>query len=81
MVESLVGHGLWKDHAHEILKNVEWFAWAPYMLEIDTKMVIHHLAIDPFAKLVARRKQKVYKKKRVAIDEEVGKLSETNFIT
>lgn len=51
------------------------------MLEIDIKVVIHHLAIHPSSRPVAQRKQKVGEEKRVAIDEDVGKLFNDKFFT
>lgn len=50
------------------------------MLDIDTKVLIHHLTIHPSAKLIAERKQKVGEDKRAAINEEVGKLADNSFI-
>lgn len=47
---------------------------------IDTKVVNHHLAIHPSAKLVAQRKRKVGEETRADIHEEVGKLSYAGFI-
>lgn len=50
------------------------------MLEIHIKVVSHCISINPSAKLVAQRKKKVGEEKKVAIDKEVGKLSDTGFI-
>ena len=46
----------------------------------DTKVASHHLSIHPFSKPVAQRKKKVGEEKRAAIDENMGKLSEVEFI-
>lgn len=43
-------------------------------------MVRHRLTIHPSARQVAQKKQKVGEEKRVAIDEEVGKLFDVGFI-
>lgn len=51
------------------------------MLGIDTKVVSHRLAIHPSTKPVAQRKWKLGEEKRVAVDEEVEKLSNAKFIT
>lgn len=45
---------------------------------INTKVVSHHLAIYPSVKPLTQRKWKVGKEKRVIIDEDIGKLSDTN---
>lgn len=52
-----------------LIKNVYFFTWVPSsMLGIGTKVVIHRLAIHPFAKLVAQRKRKIGEEKKAAID-------------
>ena len=48
---------------------------------INTKVASHRLVVHPSVRLVAQRKRKVGKEKRVAIDEEVEKLSNIRFIT
>lgn len=71
---------------HEIVArlriNADLFAWPRLdILEIDIKFVSHLLAIHPFVKLVAQRKWKVHEEKRVAVNEEIEKLSSVRFIT
>lgn len=51
------------------------------MPKIDTRMMFHRLDVDPPDKRVLQRKHNVGDDKRVAIDEEVGKLSSIGFIT
>lgn len=50
------------------------------MLSINTRVVCHCLTIDSHMNLVAQRKHKVIKEKRVAIDEEVEKLENICFL-
>lgn len=45
---------------------------------IYTRMVRHHLTINPSAKPVAQRKQKVGEEKITVIEEEVGKFLKEN---
>lgn len=67
---------------NRLIKNVNLFSWAPSdMPRINTKVMSHRLTIHPSTKLVAHRRQKVGEEKRVAIEEEVGKISYVGFIT
>lgn len=66
---------------YQLSRNANLFVWSPYDIPgIDIRVVCHHLAIDPFFKEVAQRKQKVDNEKKVSISEEVGKLSSGKFI-
>lgn len=70
------------EQVDKLIKNVDLFTQAPSdMSGIDTKMVSHCLTIQLASRLVAQMKQKVSEEKRVVIDEEVRKLSDTVFIT
>lgn len=76
---------LTKEEEHKpfvwLTRNVDLFTRTPYdMPEIDIRVVSYHLTISPSSKPVAQRKQKVDEEKRVAIEEEVGKLSSVRFI-
>lgn len=51
------------------------------MLEIDTRMVTHHLSIKTYIKPIAWRKRKVDEENMSSIDEEVGKIFDVGFIT
>ncbi|GAU44606.1 hypothetical protein TSUD_240980 [Trifolium subterraneum] len=62
-------------------KNVDLFAWkSSDMPGIDESIITHKLAISPSAKPVCQRKRKVGEERRLAIDEEVAKLREADFI-
>lgn len=80
-----IGTPLIEDEKQELvnryIKNVDLFTLAPSNIHgIDTKVVSHHLAIDPSSKPVAHRKWKVDEEKMVTIDKEVSKLSDIRFI-
>ncbi|MCI49831.1 hypothetical protein A2U01_0071075, partial [Trifolium medium] len=50
------------------------------MPEIDESIITHKLAIAPNSKSVSQRKGKLGEERRTAVDEEVAKLKEANFI-
>ncbi|GAU50470.1 hypothetical protein TSUD_137230 [Trifolium subterraneum] len=80
-----LGTNLGEEEKREIIailkENADLFAWkSSDMPGIDESIITHKLTISPSAKPVCQRKRKVGEERRLAIDEEVAKLREADFI-
>lgn len=71
-----------RELVNKLIKNVDLSAWAPSdMIGINTKVVSHLFSMHPLVIPMAPRKRRAGKEKWVVVDEEVGKLCDTRFIT
>ncbi|XP_022845323.1 uncharacterized protein LOC111368325 [Olea europaea var. sylvestris] len=66
---------LWEEIINWLSRNIDVFAWkVKDMPGIDPEVAVHKLNISPRAKPVKQRKRQFAPKRRVVIQEEVGKL-------
>jgi hypothetical protein len=62
-------------------KNIDFFAWQPSdMPGIDESVITNKLSISPETKPISQRKRKIGEERRIAVNQEVAKLKEADFI-